>query len=176
MPSARRRNASVAANPVLIGAVTTLVVAVAVFLAYNANNGLPFVPTYAVDVMVDDAAELVLNWGDARIGNMMFGDDMSVTGVLDWEFAHAGCTVTDLGNLIRFDRQASYMEAMLDAYRVRMPDVEGGPDLVNRARSADLWALIDLAARRHSSPVAARADEHLRAIARARDVNALPPR
>ena len=30
----------------LIGAATTLVVIVAVFLAYNANNGLPFVPTY----------------------------------------------------------------------------------------------------------------------------------
>jgi len=44
----RRRGASsIAANPVLIGAATTLVVIVAVFLAYNANNGLPFVPTYA---------------------------------------------------------------------------------------------------------------------------------
>jgi hypothetical protein len=42
-----RRN-SIAANPVLIGAATTLVVIVAVFLAYNANNGLPFVPTYAL--------------------------------------------------------------------------------------------------------------------------------
>ena len=28
----------------LVGAVTTLVIVVAVFLAYNANNGLPFVP------------------------------------------------------------------------------------------------------------------------------------
>ena len=36
--------ASIVANPVLVGAVTTLVVIVAVFLAYNANNGLPFVP------------------------------------------------------------------------------------------------------------------------------------
>ena len=41
-----RRSTSVAANPVLIGAATVLVVIVAVFLAYNANNGLPFVPTY----------------------------------------------------------------------------------------------------------------------------------
>ena len=43
-----RRSTSVAANPVLIGAATVLVVIVAVFLAYNANNGLPFVPTYNV--------------------------------------------------------------------------------------------------------------------------------
>ena len=41
----RRGSASIAANPVLIGAATMLVVLVAVFLAYNANNGLPFVPT-----------------------------------------------------------------------------------------------------------------------------------
>ena len=36
----------VASNPVLVGAVTVLVIIVAVFLAYNANNGLPFVSTY----------------------------------------------------------------------------------------------------------------------------------
>ena len=33
------RGAAIAANPVLIGAATTLVIIVAVFLAYNANNG-----------------------------------------------------------------------------------------------------------------------------------------
>ena len=52
-----RRSTSVAANPVLIGAATVLVVIVAVFLAYNANNGLPFVPTYQLWMQVPDAAE-----------------------------------------------------------------------------------------------------------------------
>ena len=33
-----------AASPTLVGAITTLIVILAVFLAYNANNGLPFVP------------------------------------------------------------------------------------------------------------------------------------
>ena len=46
----RRGNTSIAANPVLIGAATTLVVVVAVFLAYNANTGLPFIPTYDYDL------------------------------------------------------------------------------------------------------------------------------
>jgi ABC-type transporter Mla subunit MlaD len=46
------------ANPVLIGAVTVLVAIVAVFLAYNANNGLPFVPRYTLHVQVRDATEL----------------------------------------------------------------------------------------------------------------------
>jgi aminoglycoside phosphotransferase (APT) family kinase protein len=26
-----------------------------------------------------------LSWGDARIGNMMFGDDFQLAGVLDWD-------------------------------------------------------------------------------------------
>jgi virulence factor Mce-like protein len=47
------------ANPVLIGAVTVLVAIVAVFLAYNANTGLPFVPTYNLHMQVPDAAELI---------------------------------------------------------------------------------------------------------------------
>ena len=39
-----------AASPTMVGAITTLIVIVAVFLAYNANNGLPFVPVYRVSV------------------------------------------------------------------------------------------------------------------------------
>ena len=39
--------ATLAASPTMVGAVTTLIVIVAVFLAYNANNGLPFVPVYS---------------------------------------------------------------------------------------------------------------------------------
>ena len=69
----RRRGASsIAANPVLIGAATTLVVIVAVFLAYNANNGLPFVPTYQLTADVPNAANLVrgndVRMGGARVG------------------------------------------------------------------------------------------------------------
>ena len=41
--------AGIASNPVLVGAVTILVVVVAVFLSYNANQGLPFVPTTAAE-------------------------------------------------------------------------------------------------------------------------------
>ena len=42
----RRGTASIVASPVLVGAVTVLIIVVSVFLAYNANQGLPFVPTY----------------------------------------------------------------------------------------------------------------------------------
>ncbi len=67
-----RRSTSVAANPVLIGAATVLVVIVAVFLAYNANNGLPFVPTYDVWVQLPDAANLVQG-DEVRIGGDRVG-------------------------------------------------------------------------------------------------------
>ncbi|MGD0454844.1 MAG: MlaD family protein [Solirubrobacteraceae bacterium] len=53
----RRRN-SLAASPLLIGAITTLIAIVAVFLSYNANNGLPFVPTYNVKVELPEASGL----------------------------------------------------------------------------------------------------------------------
>jgi virulence factor Mce-like protein len=67
-----RRNTSVAANPVLIGAATVLVLIVAVFLAYNANNGLPFVPTYQLTAQVPDAANLVQG-NEVRIGGDRVG-------------------------------------------------------------------------------------------------------
>jgi virulence factor Mce-like protein len=54
----RRRN-SIAASPLLIGAITTLIVVVAVFLSYNADNGLPFVPTYNVKVELPEASGLL---------------------------------------------------------------------------------------------------------------------
>jgi virulence factor Mce-like protein len=71
MPT-RHARTSVTANPILIGAVTTLVVIVAVFLSYNANDGLPFVPTYSLKVVVPDAAQL-LPGNDVRIGGSRAG-------------------------------------------------------------------------------------------------------
>jgi virulence factor Mce-like protein len=67
-----RRGAGIAGNPVLIGAATVLVVLVAVFLAYNANRGLPFVPTYELKAQVPSAANLVVG-NDVRIGGSRVG-------------------------------------------------------------------------------------------------------
>jgi virulence factor Mce-like protein len=68
----RRGAAGIAANPVLIGAATTLVTIVAVFLAYNANNGLPFVPVYELKADVPSAANLVRG-NEVRIGGSRIG-------------------------------------------------------------------------------------------------------
>jgi virulence factor Mce-like protein len=46
----RRAGVWILDNPVFVGAVTVLVVVIAIFLAYNANSGLPFVPTRALEV------------------------------------------------------------------------------------------------------------------------------
>jgi ABC-type transporter Mla subunit MlaD len=75
-----RPNASIAANPILIGAATLLVSIVGVFLAYNANNGLPFVPTYDVKVLVPDAAELVKG-NDVRVGGRRIGTVAKIKAV-----------------------------------------------------------------------------------------------
>ena len=72
------RRASAAANPVLIGAVTVLVTTVAVFLAYNANQGLPFVPTYSLKAEVPSAAALVRG-NEVRIGGSRVGTVDSIT-------------------------------------------------------------------------------------------------
>ena len=97
---------------------------------------------------------------------------LEVTAVLDWEFAHSGHPFTDLGNAVRFDRAPAYVEAVLAGYRDRH-DVRAEEALA-LARAADLWALVDLASRAGQNPVADRADQHLRAVARSADLHALP--
>ena len=68
----RRGAASVVANPVLVGAVTVLVVVVAVFLAYNANNGLPFVPTTEIKIQLANGSNLVKS-NEVREGGYRIG-------------------------------------------------------------------------------------------------------
>jgi phospholipid/cholesterol/gamma-HCH transport system substrate-binding protein len=70
----------VASSPVIVGAVTVLVVIVAVFLAYNANNGLPFVSTYNLKARVPNANALVKG-NEVRIGGSRVGVVKEVTPV-----------------------------------------------------------------------------------------------
>ena len=70
--SPRRSGPALTASPVLVGAVTVLVTIVAVFLSYNANSGLPFVPTYDLKANVPNAAQLVKGF-EVRIGGARVG-------------------------------------------------------------------------------------------------------
>ncbi len=76
----RRSQANAFTSPVLVGAVTVLIIMVAVFLAYNANQGLPFVPTRELKVDVSDASNLVIG-NDVREGGFRIGlvSDMKPT-------------------------------------------------------------------------------------------------
>ena len=126
----------------------------------------------AVDAqaLLDTVGRFCLVHSDVNPKNLLVDPDtLEVTGLLDWEFAHAGHPYTDLGNLLRFDRQPAFVEAVLDAYVARHG---GAPsDALELARAADLWALVDLAARHGQNPVADRAHDLLLAISRARDAS-----
>ncbi len=68
----RNANASLAASPVLVGAVTVLITVVAVFIAYNANAGLPFVPTYDLKAQLPTGNKLV-EGNEVRVGGFRVG-------------------------------------------------------------------------------------------------------
>ncbi|MBN8868710.1 MAG: MCE family protein [Solirubrobacterales bacterium] len=68
----RRRRSRISASPVLVGAITAVIAVVAVFFSYNANKGLPFVPTYEVKAELPSAASLV-SGNEVRIAGVRVG-------------------------------------------------------------------------------------------------------
>ena len=68
----RRPGQSIVANPVLLGTATLLVVLVAVFITYNANNGLPFVPTYDLNAQLPNGQKIVKG-NEVRLGGFRVG-------------------------------------------------------------------------------------------------------
>jgi virulence factor Mce-like protein len=67
-----RRTGSLSSSPVLVGAVTVLITIVAVFIAYNANAGLPFLATYDIKAELPDAQKLV-SGNEVRAGGFRVG-------------------------------------------------------------------------------------------------------
>ena len=63
---------ALAASPTMVGAVTVLIAVVAVFLAYNANQGLPFVPNYRISADLPNANTLVPG-NEVRVGGVRVG-------------------------------------------------------------------------------------------------------
>ena len=122
----------------------------------------------AAQVLLDADTRTCLVHSDLNPKNLLVDpDSLEVTAVLDWEFAHAGSPYADLGNLLRFERDPVLTEAVRDAYRDFLPAVPD--DVLDRARAADLFALVDLAARNGQNPVADAAYDRLLGIARSGD-------
>jgi virulence factor Mce-like protein len=68
---------TIAGSPTMVGTVTVLIAIVAVFLAYNANNGLPFVPAYRLSVQLPNAESLVPG-NEVRVGGVRVGQIESI--------------------------------------------------------------------------------------------------
>jgi len=123
--------------------------------------------------LLDTVGRTCLVHSDLNPKNLLVdAASLEVTGVLDWEFAHSGHPATDLGNLLRFDRHPAYLSGLVSAWCERRGSTPA--EALDLARAADLWALVDLAARAGENPVADRAAEHLRAIAETGDIHAVP--
>ena len=121
--------------------------------------------------LLDEVGRSCLVHSDLNPKNVLVDPaTLELTAVVDWEFAHAGHPWTDVGNLLRFDRHPAYVETVLETWT----DLRGGDaqDLLDGARAADLWALVDLAARAGENPVADRAEALLHTIADSGDVHA----
>jgi hypothetical protein len=67
-----RRKSRITASPLLVGAVTTVIAIVGVFFSYNANTGLPFVPTYRVNAELPSGYNLV-DGNEVRIAGVRVG-------------------------------------------------------------------------------------------------------
>ncbi len=123
--------------------------------------------------LLDKVGRTCLVHSDANPKNLLVDPaTLIVTGLLDWEFAHSGHPFTDLGNLLRFDRHPAYVEAVLRAWCEHRGGTPG--EALDLARAADLWALVDLAARAGQNPVADAAEALLAEIAASGDPHGVP--
>jgi ABC-type transporter Mla subunit MlaD len=104
-------------NPVLTGTLTVAILALAVYLSYIAENGLPFVPTYQVNVQVANADVLNKN-ADVRIGGARVGQILAVTPEPGRPRPFAN---------LRLQLQGSLQPLAGDThYRIRLASVLGG--------------------------------------------------
>lgn len=84
---------------------------------------------------IPERDDLVLSWGDSRIGNMIFGDDLAVRAVIDWEGATLASREKDLGHWLQLTR------VFTEEFGLELP--QGFPD-----RTALLWRYEQLSRRR----------------------------
>ncbi|HMU36791.1 MAG TPA: phosphotransferase, partial [Marmoricola sp.] len=112
-----------------------------------------------------------LTHGDLSPRNLLCDPDAGViTGVVDWEFAHAGHPMEDAGKLIRRIAGSEFADAALESMAPWLPKPEQASvsQLKERARAADLYWLIEVASRRGQTPATERAWHLLNKIIRKR--------
>lgn len=108
-------------------------------------DGLRAIADEAED-LIAEIGRFCLVHGDFNPKNLLVDPvEGLVTGLVDWEYAHAGAPVTDLGNMLRFDGHAVFARS----FQRRFLDVapSPGPQPLLTSRALDLLALIDLCRR-----------------------------
>ncbi|MCK9248010.1 MAG: phosphotransferase family protein [Solirubrobacteraceae bacterium] len=99
--------------------------------------------------------ETVLNWGDARVGNLMFADDLSVSAVLDWEMVTVGEREAELAWWLLIMRHhtegigAPLPEGLPTAEQVVARYEELTGHTVQHLRFYEVWAAVRLSAIMH---------------------------
>lgn len=97
--------------------------------------------------LLDTETRVCLCHSDFNPKNLLIDPETGeVTGLLDWEYAHAGMPYADLANLLRFETDEAFCRAVVASYTTHAP-VAVRPDFLELGRAADLFALVDLAAR-----------------------------
>jgi len=118
----------------------------------------------AAPILAEMDADPRLVHGDFRPDNVLVEDDR-VTGVLDWEFSHAGSTWMDVGNLMRHlgPAHAASVERGLRAGGLSIPG-----DWLRRAALADHSAQLEFLASENvtDEPFRRECVERLRALVR----------
>lgn len=108
-------------------------------------NGLRAVADQAED-LIAEVGRYCLVHSDFNPKNLLVDPTEGVvTGLVDWEYAHAGAPVTDLGNMLRFDGGTVFGQAFEARFLETAPAPGRLPLLT--ARALDLLSLVDLCRR-----------------------------
>ncbi len=119
--------------------------------------------------LLDGVHRVCLAHSDVNPKNLLVDPDTGeVTGLIDWEYAHAGSPYTDIGNLLRFETDEVFCRAVVDTFADHAPGISR--DFLELGRAIDLLALVDLAARSGRNPVVDQARDLLREMARRRNL------
>lgn len=92
---------------------------------------------WCIEHMPQRRPDEVVCWGDARLGNIIFHDDMSVAALLDWEMVTVAPPELDLGWFLAFREQtrarSGGTDPELDGLRTRGDSIELYEKLLGRA-------------------------------------------
>lgn len=138
------------------------------------REGLESVFMHAEDLLAEGVDRFCLVHSDFNPKNLLVDPEtVRITGLIDWEFAHAGSPYADLGNLLRFCTDPVLARPVLEV--LRGSGLLGSDRLVDLGRAADLWALLDLAGRAAEHGVAAAAHRLVFRMADTGDLSAGRP-